>query len=84
MGGGREGKYVLVECERPLVWACVRVINNLLCVCAFVCVLVRISSCTHSSTLSHRARPRALVPRTLASWSVRVVGRRLGGSVNGS
>ena len=32
--------------------ACVSVFNNLLCVCAFVCVLVRISSCTNSSTLS--------------------------------
>ena len=32
------------------MWACVRVFNNLLCVCAFVCVLVRISSFTHSST----------------------------------
>ena len=34
------------------MWACVSVFNDLLCVCAFVCVLVRISSCTNSSTLS--------------------------------
>ena len=39
-------------CERPLVWACVRVFNNLWYVCVFVCELVPISSCTHSSTLS--------------------------------
>ena len=38
--------------ELPLVWACLCVFNNLFCVCAFVCLLVRISSCTHSSTLS--------------------------------